>query len=91
VFAEAMAMKRPVVALDNGGTPEVVRHGETGLLSRPGDIEALASNLSLLLADPSLRARMGDAGRRNVEARFTPAELARGIERIYSSLLEPRT
>ena len=33
VFAEAMAMKRPVVALANGGTPEVVEHGKCGLLS----------------------------------------------------------
>lgn len=88
VFAEAMAMKRPVVALDNGGTPEVVRHGETGLLSRPGDIGTLASNLSSLLKDPSLRARMGEAGRRDVEARFTPERLASDVERVYSSLLE---
>jgi glycosyltransferase involved in cell wall biosynthesis len=90
VFAEAMAMKRPVVALDNGGTPEVVRHGETGLLSRPGDIEMLASNLLQLLRDPSLRARMGEAGRRDVEARFTPVRLASDVENVYASLLEPR-
>jgi glycosyltransferase involved in cell wall biosynthesis len=44
VFAEAMAMKRPVVALNNGGTAEVVEHGTCGLLSAPGDIDALAAN-----------------------------------------------
>src|SRR5450432_434011 len=49
VFAEAMAMKRPVVALTTGGTPEVVEHGKSGLLSSPGDIDGLAANLLQLL------------------------------------------
>ena len=42
VFAEAMAMSMPVVGLDDGGTPEVVEHGRSGLLSAPGDVDALA-------------------------------------------------
>src|SRR5262249_54044754 len=60
VFAEAMAMKRPVVALTNGGTPEVVVHGKCGLLSPPGDIDALAGNLLRLLRDASLRTQFGE-------------------------------
>lgn len=87
VFAEAMAMKRPVVALDNGGTPEVVRHGDTGLLSPPGDVPALAGHLLRLLTAPALRARMGERGRREVEARFTPARLAEDVERVYRAVL----
>jgi glycosyltransferase involved in cell wall biosynthesis len=88
VYAEAMAMKRPVVAVDKGGTPEVVEHGETGLLSPLGDVPALAANLARLLGDPSLRARMGEAGRRSVEDRFTPARLAADVESVYSRLLD---
>jgi len=87
VFAEAMAMKRPVVALATGGTPEVVEHGKSGLLSPPGDVQALAANLRQLLLDPSLRARFGEYGRQRVEARFTPARLAGDIEDIYATLL----
>lgn len=87
VYAEAMAMKRPVVALNTGGAPEVVRHGETGLLSPRGDISALASNIVRLLKDPSLRARMGEAGRRDVETRFTPSRLATDVESVYSRVL----
>lgn len=87
VYAEAMAMKRPVVAIDKGGTPEVVRHGETGLLSPLGDLDALAANLVRLLKDPALRARMGEAGRRDVEARFTPSRLAADVENVYSRIL----
>src|SRR4029078_5171035 len=72
VFAEAMAMKRPVVALTNGGTPEVVEHGKCGLLSPPGDVEALAANLLKLLGDPALRIQFGEYGRSRVEQHFTP-------------------
>jgi glycosyltransferase involved in cell wall biosynthesis len=87
VYAEAMAMKRPVVALDNGGTPEVVDHGQSGLLSPPGDIPALASNILALLRDPALRARMGEYGRAQVEARFNPRRLVSDIGRVYDSLV----
>jgi glycosyltransferase involved in cell wall biosynthesis len=86
VFLEALAMKRPVVALDTGGTPEVVEHGESGLLSAPDDIAALAANLLVLIGDPALRARMGEYGRRQVETRFTPERMARDVEEIYASL-----
>jgi glycosyltransferase involved in cell wall biosynthesis len=86
VFCEAMAMKKPVVALNNGGTPEVVEHGKSGLLSAPGDIEGLAANVLTLLRDPALRARMGEYGRERVRAHFTPARMARDVERIYAAL-----
>jgi len=88
VFAEAMAMKRPVVALDNGGTPEVVAHGHTGLLSRPGDVGALAANLLALLRDPGLRARMGETGRARVEHHFHPARMADDTAAVYEKLVK---
>ena len=81
VFTEAMAMEIPVVALNNGGTPEVVDHGKAGLLSDPGDIATLASNLVTLLRDPDLRARMGAYGREQVAARFTTERLASEMAR----------
>ena len=87
VFAEAMAMKKPVVAVDNGGTPEVVEDGRTGLLSQPGDVAGISANLLTLLRDPSLRARMGEAGRRAVEAQFTAERMAADVRRVYGSLL----
>jgi glycosyltransferase involved in cell wall biosynthesis len=86
VYAEAMAMKRPVVALDNGGTPEVVDHGKSGLLSAPGDLEGLAANLLTLLRDPALRARMGEYGRQQVEQRFAPARMAEDLAQVYARL-----
>ena len=90
VFLEAMAMKKPVVALNSGGAPEVVEHGKSGLLSALGDGAALAENLLVLLRDPALRARMGEYGRRQVETRFTTDRMAHDIEKLYATLV-PRT
>jgi glycosyltransferase involved in cell wall biosynthesis len=86
VYAEAMAMKRPVVAFDNGGTPEVVAHEKSGLLSPQDDLPALAANLRRLVTDPALRARMGEYGRQQVESRFVPERLAKDVARLYAQL-----
>jgi glycosyltransferase involved in cell wall biosynthesis len=86
VFLEAMAMKKPVIALDSGGVPEVVEHGKSGLLSPEGDRQALASNLRVMLRDSQLRARMGEYGRREVEGRFTPQRMADDTARMYATL-----
>jgi glycosyltransferase involved in cell wall biosynthesis len=89
VYAEAMAMKRPVVALDAGGAPEVVEHDRSGLLARPGDVEDLTRHLVTLLRDRPLRNRMGEHGRRVVETRFTPERMARDAAQVYASLDAP--
>jgi glycosyltransferase involved in cell wall biosynthesis len=88
VFAEAMAMKRPVVALNNGGTPEVVEHGKCGLLSPPGDIALLAANLLRLLNDPALRTQFGEYGRARVLKHFSPQRLASDFSTLYARMLE---
>lgn len=88
VFAEAMAMKRPVVALSNGGTPEVVEHGKCGLLCPPCDIHSLADNLLRLLADPALRTQFGEYGRSRVMKHFTPQRLASDFSTLYARMLE---
>lgn len=87
VFAEAMAMKRPVVALANGGTPEVVEHGKCGLLSAPGDIDALAANLIRLLDSPALRTQFGEHGRLRVEQHFAPQRIASDFAALYARIL----
>jgi succinoglycan biosynthesis protein ExoA len=68
---EAMAAGVPVVASDVSGVPELVRHGETGLLTPPEDDAALAAALRSLRADATLAIERARAGRALVEERFT--------------------
>jgi len=84
---EAMAMKKPVVAFDSGGTPEVVEHEKSGLLSPQDDVPALAANLRRLVCDPELRTRMGEYGRQQVETRFVPRRLAEDVARVYTEVM----
>ncbi|MGZ4664043.1 MAG: glycosyltransferase family 4 protein [Frankiaceae bacterium] len=89
-FIEAMAMELPVVALRAGGTAEIVAHGESGLLSAPGDPDRLAENIAQLADNPPMRRAMGRAGRARVERRFSAARMAREVEDVYLALLSPR-
>ena len=59
VVLEAMASGTPVVCSRIGGLPEVVQHGVTGYLVRPGDTGELRERLSQLLCDRALAVRLG--------------------------------
>jgi glycosyltransferase involved in cell wall biosynthesis len=66
-FLEAQTAELPVVAIDTAGVSEVVRHGETGLLSAGMGPAEFAENLGRLITDPLLRARLGDGARASIE------------------------
>ncbi len=83
---EAMGAAVPIAATDVGGNGEVVGHGESGLLSPRSDHEALGRNLAVLLADPALRRRMGDDGRRRLLATFTQQQMHDRYAAIYDRL-----
>jgi glycosyltransferase involved in cell wall biosynthesis len=87
VFLEAMAMKKPIIAINNGGTPEVVEHGKAGLLSEPWDIPGLARNIRTLLLDPALRERMGEYGRARALDVFAPQRMAREAGEAYERIV----
>ncbi len=70
VIQEALALGTPVVSTDVTGIPEVVPHGERGLLVPQHDPAALAEALEQLLADPALRVRLAEKARRFMEAEF---------------------
>jgi glycosyltransferase involved in cell wall biosynthesis len=84
---EAMARRVPVVASAVGGIPEVITSGVDGLLVEPADPDALASSVSRLLGDASLRRRIGDAGYRTVAERFSIDAQVRRIESVYDEEL----
>jgi glycosyltransferase involved in cell wall biosynthesis len=60
---EAMATGRPVISCPLSGIPELVRHGETGLLVQPDDPSALAEAITHLMVNDSLRSRLGKQAR----------------------------
>ncbi len=66
VLMEAMACGLPVVSSQLSGIPELVRHGESGFLTEPGDAKAIADHLERLWNDPALRQKMGRAARETV-------------------------
>ena len=97
---EAMACETPVVASAVGGIPEVVEHGETGLLVTPEAISAtevepknpeqfskdLAAAVNVLLDDPDLRASMGRKARARVEQQFSWTSIARQTLEFYQEV-----
>ncbi|MBI2888053.1 MAG: glycosyltransferase family 4 protein [Chloroflexi bacterium] len=89
VLIEAMACGTPVVASDLPGVQAVVDHGLNGYLAPPGNAAALAARLRGLLADPALRARMGESGRRKAEARYDARQVGARLEEVYRKALEP--
>lgn len=85
---EAMACGTPVVASRVGGIPEVVVDGETGWLVEPADTAALGQALRHALADPGRARRMGEAGRRRVEAHFSWDRIAEHTLAVYRDAIE---
>jgi glycosyltransferase involved in cell wall biosynthesis len=87
---EAMSLGKPIAATRIGGIPEVVAHGETGLLIPPADPGALADAISTVLQDPELARTMGEAGRRRSH-RSTFEKMMRGYEAVYDRLAAGKT
>ena len=80
---EAMACETPVVASAVGGIVEVVEDGKPGLLVPPGRPDALAAALRRVLENAELGRRLGIAGRRRIEERFSWASVAERTEALY--------
>jgi glycosyltransferase involved in cell wall biosynthesis len=89
VILEAMAAALPVVASDIPGVNELVEHGCTGLLFRPGVIEELTQHLLVLAGDATLRDRLGRAGRSSIlQRRLRWRATASQYYRLYTALME---
>lgn len=86
---EAMASAKPIVSTPVGGIAEAVNHGVNGFLVEPGDVKALATHLSKLLADAELRDRMGRASRELLVEKFESAKIVKRLIRIYDAAIDP--
>ena len=90
VACEALAAGAPVVAMREGAVPEVLRDGETALLTPPGDASEIAAATLRLLREPELSARLVAAGRRDVLRRFSPERSLAEFQRVTTELTGAR-
>ncbi|MBL0040307.1 MAG: glycosyltransferase family 4 protein [Xanthomonadales bacterium] len=84
--AEAMATGVATVATRVGALPELMVHGQAGLLVTPESPTALAEGMAKLLDDPALCGQLAAAGARHVEQHFGRTALTRSLERLCASL-----
>lgn len=89
VLMDAMACARPVVATAAGGIPELISHGENGLLAPPGDALAVGDAVARVLSDPALARRLSGAGRERVKE-FDIRLTARRTAALYTRVLAGR-
>lgn len=87
VYLEAQACGLPAVAFDNAGTPEAIRHGETGLLVPLGDRDAFRDAVERLVMDSGLRRRMGERGRDCVRTYHDLERNYAGMEAVLRRLV----
>lgn len=85
---ESMRAGLPVVATRVGGNPDLVRHGETGLLVEPGSAAAVADAVIRILGDEELRRGMGRAAVTRVREKFSLSGVARRYADTYSRVAE---
>jgi len=87
VVLEAMAAARPVIATSVGGIPEIIKNGVNGLLVEPENVGSFTEALEMLLSDPQLAFSLGQAGRQQVEEKFSPIVRSDQLVEIYQGLL----
>lgn len=87
---EAMALKKPVVASNVGGIPEIVVSGETGILVEPSSIN-FKKALQSLIREPALGQRMGEQGQMRFQTLFTRESMINKTVALYDSLVKRRS
>jgi glycosyltransferase involved in cell wall biosynthesis len=84
---EAMAAGTAVIAANDGGVPEIIENEKHGLLTAPGNADALAAALLRLLSDRELRLRLSDQGRERVRSEFSEKAIGGKMMAVYDELL----
>jgi glycogen synthase len=91
VVAEGMVRGLPVITSNIGGPAEIVTHGVDGLLTEPGDVQAVAASILQLADDANLRARLAQAARATVQERFMIEKNAQRAEAHLQRAIQPET
>ncbi len=80
---EAMAMKVPVIATNNGGVGELVNKGENGFIIPPESVELLIEKIEYIIKNPLVAAKISEAGKRTVETKFSLKKIINSYQSIY--------
>lgn len=84
---EAGYFGRPLIASNVGGVPDLVKHGETGLLVPPGDVRAVSDAMHTLVQDTALRERLGASVARHIRNEMLAPANTRQLEALYSECI----
>jgi phosphatidylinositol alpha-1,6-mannosyltransferase len=87
VLLEAAACGRPVIASSEGGSPDALVAGETGLVTSPENAVAVANAIASVLRDPARADAMGAAGRKLMETRFSIPKFREAIRKVADSVV----
>jgi glycosyltransferase involved in cell wall biosynthesis len=87
VLLEAMSAGKPRIASNVDGIPTIVEDGRDGLLCEPGDIDDLAQKLDLLMGNPELRKKLGNAARERAKKEFTFDAYMSNLIRFYNAVI----
>jgi glycosyltransferase involved in cell wall biosynthesis len=88
IILDAICAGTTVMASDVGGVPEIIRHGETGLLFPVGDVEAVTIDLIRLIEDKDLRLRLNAQASKHVAQKFSLETMIQGNLSIYKALID---
>lgn len=80
---EAMRAGIPIIATEVGGTPEMIEDGQTGLLVKPEDHQALADGIVKLTSHNVLREKLGTNAKMKAETNFTSEEMINKTKEVY--------
>jgi glycosyltransferase involved in cell wall biosynthesis len=83
-----MQFSLPIVSAFEGGIPDVVENGVTGFLVLQKDVGALAGKLEILIQSSDLRQKMGVAGRKRYEGKFTLFIFENTLKDIIEQIIE---
>ncbi len=84
VLVEAMAMGKPIIASNVGGIPDLVKHGENGILTEPGNVSVIAECIDILYNNSRID-EMGRMGK-SIASNFSADSMIMKLDRLYTSL-----
>jgi glycosyltransferase involved in cell wall biosynthesis len=83
---EYMALGKPVIATNSGGTPELVKNGVNGYLIPPNDINELIAKIQLLLESKNKRIQLGSHGRMIIKNEFSLEKMTNKFVELYNKI-----